>query len=83
MVKITAKESENRYGIHSIVYKNGRKKESEIEFRSNGHFYVLCCFSGGSCLSFEYDDLERAKERTERYLNNIHQFAGGAEITYK
>ena len=83
MITVIAKETISRYGIRSIVYKNGRKKESEIQFKINGTFTAFCAFSGGCCLGFEYNDLSRAKEKTEQYLNNIHQFAGGCEIIYK
>jgi antitoxin component YwqK of YwqJK toxin-antitoxin module len=81
MVTIKAKKIKKN-GITSIVYKNGRKKEAEIEFRSNGKFMALCAFSGSSSLGFEYDDLTRAKEKTEVYLNNIHQFSEGANVLY-
>ena len=82
MVEIKAKKMTSKYGVTSIIYKNGRKKEAEIEFQSNGTFMAMCAFSGGSCLGFEYEDLQRAKEKTEVYLNNIHQFAGGASVSY-
>ena len=83
MVEIKAKKTVSKYGITSIVYKNGRKRESAIEFAANGEYRCLCCFSkDGSCLSFSYADLETAKEKTEKYLSNIHQFAGGAKVTY-
>lgn len=81
MITIKVKTS-TRYGINSLIYKNGRKKEAEIYQAFNGKFRALCAFAGTSCACFEYDTIEKAKEKTHNYLNNIHQFAGGAEIIY-
>lgn len=82
MVEIKAKKVTKKYGITSIVYKNGRKKEAKIEFKSDGTYMALCAFHSGSCVSFGYSNLEKAKQNTEIYLNNIHCFSDGANVTY-
>lgn len=77
MIKIKARE---KNGV--ITYKNGRKKEAEIERCSDGTFNALCAFTSTGCLGFKYDNIGKAKEKTEIYLNNIHSFAGGVEVEY-
>lgn len=77
MIKIKARTKD---GV--ITYKNGRKKEAEIEKCSDGSFNVFCAFTPTGCLGFKYDNLEKAKEKTVAYLNNIHSFAGGVEVDY-
>lgn len=66
----------------SIIYKNGRKKEAEIVFKSDGTYDALCGFHRGGCMGFNYRELERAKDNTAKYLNGIHSFEGGCKIEY-
>lgn len=84
-VTIKAKQVKDKIGYDKIVYKKRNEVLSEILFPYNGfHFtrdkYVVCCAytKHGTCLSFEYDTLERAVEKTDFYINNIYQ--GNCEI---
>jgi hypothetical protein len=71
MKKITVKTGVNRYGIMSTTYKDGRKKLAEILYKSNGIYTVYCAFHNGNFMGFDYQDLDRATERTRAYITNL------------
>lgn len=65
---IKAKERTDKYGIQYLTYKEGRKTISEIQMPYSSNVYRAIV--GGLC--WDYSSLERAKERTEMFLNNLY-----------
>ena len=82
MVQITVRK-QDQGSAQIINYKNGRKLESQIYIQENGKIQVYCAFNRGGCISFDYDNLEKAEQNTIKYLNNIHCYSGGVELIYK
>lgn len=81
MVQITVRK-QDQGSAQIINYKNGRKLESQI-YIQNGKIKARFAFYPGGCFSSDYDNLEKAKENTIKYLNNIHCYSGGVELIYK
>lgn len=80
MVTIHARERYDKYGIRYLTYRINRKRITEIQFPVDTLSLkpIYRCIIGGCC--FDYDCLQKAISRTEKYLNLI--YFGNIEIKY-
>lgn len=77
MVQITVKKAVDNYGQNVTIYKNRNRIETKM-LETENKVYVYC-----AGLRFSYNDIEKAKENTIKYLNNRYCFSGGVELIYK
>lgn len=79
MVQITVTKQIDRYGRNVTFYKKGHQIMTKI-LETESKVFVYISKAG---LRFSYDDIKRAKDKTELFLNNFYSFAGGVELIYK